>query len=109
MTNQLKISGHSDDIICVESIDHQPGNRMDEEFYPNHTGIGYLKFNNGTCIKAEYNDDGQWKISVVRLTEGDSVERHFEVQPGMDEAKFGYTDILVLNTYATDVILENKA
>jgi len=62
----VKITGHSDDCICIE------GGLCDE--FNRYEGVCYMHFSEGTILTAEYDDDGIWRINRVR--EGTATYEH---------------------------------
>lgn len=97
------IYGCSDDLIEVEEHHVASKDVTLEAEFDRYAGEITIAFNSGTLVHVKYNDEGQWKIDVQRLAEGDEIERFFEVPEGADEAEHGYTDKLWLRTTATDV------
>lgn len=69
--SQIKVRGHSDDIICIEGD-------LTEEFYPEHDKPGYLCFSDGTVLSVAYTD-GFWRI-------------HFRAHGSADYEKVEATD-----------------
>jgi hypothetical protein len=82
---ELKVRGHSDDIVCIE------GGGFMEEFYPGASNRIYVAFSDGTVLRAHY-EDGAWDIK--RLCEGSSIYSHAPNE-GSDSQR--YSDVVTLD------------
>lgn len=80
-----KVYGHSDDCIEVDT-----GNRRGDEFSA-YNEPKFLHFADGTVLRVEYGDGGQWKI--VRTKEGTAKFKLTECHPDDED---NYTDKAVL-------------
>lgn len=81
---QIKISGHSDDIVSVEGDFNEEFSAYDEE-------TGYVFVSDGTVLSVTYGDDGGfWRINRVR--EGTA---KYEKEEATDEDD-DYSDVVTL-------------
>jgi len=80
----LKISGHSDDIVCVEGD-------LTEEFYPSEDQTFFVAVSDGTLLRVSY--DGMWNIRVL-INGTDTTIVH---EPATDEDT-NYSDVVTLTS-----------
>jgi len=80
---KIKISGHSDDVVCVEGD-------VTDEFYPSEDQPFFVGVSDGTLLRISY--DGMWNIRVL-ITGSDDTKITYE--PATDEDT-NYSDIVTL-------------
>ena len=80
----IKVSGHSDDIVCVEGD-------LTEEFYPTEDEPFYVAISEGTLLRVSY--DGMWNIRVLHTGLGTTVHH----EPATDEDE-NYSDVVTLTS-----------
>ncbi len=91
----LKISGHSDDIVCVEGD-------VSDEFYPSDDEPFFIAVSDGTIMRITY--DGMWTIRVL-VTGMDTKIIH---EPATNEDT-NYSDIVTLsNEYDLEWVIGGK-
>ncbi len=85
MSYEIKISGHSDDLIEID------GDIKEEiDYYEKEPA--YLAFSDGTILRIIYDDSGLWKIVQVHEGKAD-VEYEFKAT---DSDSDNYSDIVTL-------------
>lgn len=84
---KLKISGHSDDIVCVEGD-------LTEEFYVVDDETLHVAVSEGTLLRVTY--DGMWNIRVLSNGLGTTIDH----EPATDEDD-NYSDIVTLTSERT--------
>ena len=82
---KIKISGHSDDIVCVEGD-------ITEEFYVVDDEVLFVAVSDGTLLRATY--DGMWNIRVLVTGSHDTKITH---EPATDEDT-NYSDVVTLTS-----------
>jgi len=61
----LKVTGHSDDLIELDSIGDDPTGLNDEISHSSSNPL-FLAFSDGTVLKMKFDDDdGIWRIAIV--------------------------------------------
>jgi len=83
---ELKVSGHSDDIVCVEGD-------IEEEFYFDDGSPVYLAFSDGTLVQVEYTNSGIWSIHILASGFGASVKH--DPATNIDD---DYSDVVTIHS-----------
>lgn len=91
----IKITGASDDIICIngdirEEFDALGGEKL-------------LSFDDGTVLSVNYIDPGIWKITPVQVGSAKFV-KEYEATAESEENGEGYTDIVTLEGNITKIV-----